>query len=174
MFDLTHLDQVLNRARHVFNRNVGINPVLVIQVDGVNPQSLEGALDSLLDVLRSGIQPAPPGFVLGPGRPTELRCDHHSAPEGSEGLADQFLVRVWTVNFGRIEKRDAPLHGGSQQRDHRVPVRNRAVGPTHPHATETESRHFKGALPQLTFLHTQYRSQVTRQCSSARVDLMIS
>ena len=45
MLDLTLLDQILHRTRHMLDRHVGINPVLIQQVDDVDLQPLQRRLD---------------------------------------------------------------------------------------------------------------------------------
>jgi hypothetical protein len=39
--DLALRDQVLHRARDILDRDVGVDPVLVVEVDGVDPQALQ-------------------------------------------------------------------------------------------------------------------------------------
>ena len=53
------LDQFLHRARHVFDRHVRVDAVLIEQVDGVDLEPLERALGGLLDVLRPAVQARP-------------------------------------------------------------------------------------------------------------------
>jgi hypothetical protein len=48
VFDLALLDQLLHRAGDVFDRHIRINPVLIEQIDDIDPEPLERALDSLL------------------------------------------------------------------------------------------------------------------------------
>src|SRR6266496_4365426 len=47
----TLLNQVLHRSRHVFDRHVRVNTVLIEQIDGIDLESLKRALGDLLDVL---------------------------------------------------------------------------------------------------------------------------
>jgi hypothetical protein len=56
VLDLTLLNQFLYRSCHVFDWHVWINPVLIEQVDCLNLEPFDRALDGLLDVLRSAIQ----------------------------------------------------------------------------------------------------------------------
>ena len=44
---LALLDQLLHRARDVFDRHVRVDPVLVEEIDDVDPQPLERALGDL-------------------------------------------------------------------------------------------------------------------------------
>jgi hypothetical protein len=54
--DLTLLDQVLHCAGDIFDLHVGINPVLIEQVDDFDPKPLERAFDCLVDMFRSAVQ----------------------------------------------------------------------------------------------------------------------
>ena len=56
MLDLALLDQVLDRSRHVFDRHVGIDAVLIEQIDAVGPEPLQRGLGDLPDVLRPAVQ----------------------------------------------------------------------------------------------------------------------
>jgi hypothetical protein len=53
---LALLDQLLHRARHIFDGHVGIDAMLIEQVDDIDLEPLERALDGLLDVLRPAVQ----------------------------------------------------------------------------------------------------------------------
>jgi hypothetical protein len=41
VFDLAILNQVFYCSCHVFDRNLRVNPVLIEQIDGIGPKSLE-------------------------------------------------------------------------------------------------------------------------------------
>src|SRR5690348_6516429 len=116
--------------------------MLIVEVNSIDAQATEGALDGLLDVLRPGVQATPPGLALGGGSPTELGRDDDLGTERSQRFTHEFFVRVRTVNFGRIEEDHAALYRRAQQRDHFLTVRDRAVGPAHAHAAETEGGDF--------------------------------
>ena len=57
----------------------------------------------------------------------ELRGDHHLVAERCERLADQFFAGVGTVDFGRVEERDAAVMGLAQDCDALGPVDARPV-----------------------------------------------
>ena len=54
--DFPRLDEVFDRARHILDWHLRIDPVLVIEIDAVSLEALQRALDHLLDVLRTAIQ----------------------------------------------------------------------------------------------------------------------
>jgi hypothetical protein len=60
VLDLALLDQVFHRSSHVFDRHVGIDAMLIEQVDRFDLESLERGLGNLLDVFG-----ATQGFTVG-------------------------------------------------------------------------------------------------------------
>src|SRR5881409_3259281 len=69
-------------------------------------------------------------------------------PRNGASFSDQLFVGQRAIDLGRIEERNASIHGRVEQKDHLLPVRNRAVGPAHSHAAEPERRHLEAALPK--------------------------
>jgi hypothetical protein len=90
MPDLAGPDQLLDRARDVLDRHVRIDPVLIEQVDHVEPQTLQRSFGNLPDVLGSTVQAglSAPGIDL----ESELGRDRHAPAKRRQCLADQFLV----------------------------------------------------------------------------------
>ena len=66
---------------------LGIDPVLVVEIDAVGPEALERALDHLLDVLGSAVETA--RFEV----ETELGRDDDLVAEGRERFSDELFVR---------------------------------------------------------------------------------
>jgi hypothetical protein len=58
MPDLALPDRVLDRARHIVNRHVRVDTVLMEQINGIGLDSLERRLRYLLDVLRPLCEPS--------------------------------------------------------------------------------------------------------------------
>ena len=56
MLHLTFLDQVLDGSGHIFDRHIGVNAMLIEEIDDIDPEPLQRALDGLLDVLGLTIQ----------------------------------------------------------------------------------------------------------------------
>jgi hypothetical protein len=81
--------------------------MLVVQVDVVGAQSLEGTLDGRADVRRAAVEDA--GAAARVRDNTELRRQHHLAAAVLDRPADEFLVGVGTVDFGGVEVRDAKV-----------------------------------------------------------------
>ena len=75
--------------------------------------------------------------------PAEFGGDDHLLAERSEGFADELFVGERAIDFGGVEKGDAELDGGMEERDHLGLVLRRAVGPTHAHAAEADRGDFE-------------------------------
>ena len=56
MLDFACLNQVLDRSRHFFDGHIRVNPVLVKQIDGLDPQALERGIGNPLDLLWAAVQ----------------------------------------------------------------------------------------------------------------------
>src|SRR5947209_10302498 len=137
VFYLALLNQVLHRARRIFNRYVGIHPVLIKQIDNVSLQAREGGLGDFLDVLRTAVEPrlfSRARIDLEP----EFRGDLDLSTKWGECFPDKFFVGEWTVDFGGIEECDAPLHRRANQRSALLLVDGWAEAEAQSHAAETE------------------------------------
>src|SRR3989441_7296913 len=96
VLDLARLNQVLYRSSYVFNRHVRVNTMLIEQVDSLDPEPLERALDGLLDMLWPTVEAR---HTLHAAR-IEIRSevepefggDYHVLAEGSEGFAHKLFV----------------------------------------------------------------------------------
>ena len=59
---------------------------------------------------------------------------------GFKRLAEQLLVLVGAIDFGRVEEGDADVDGAVQRRD-RVLLRLAAIGEAHAHAAKADGKH---------------------------------
>ena len=87
------LDQLLHRSRHVFDGHVGVDAVLIEQVDGVDLEPLERCLGDLLDVLRPAVQAQPAGRPVGLELEAELGGNHHLPANEAESNAGPTLAK---------------------------------------------------------------------------------
>src|ERR1700730_3655659 len=173
VLDLTLLDQVLHRAGDVFDRHVRVNPVLIEQVDDIDFEPLERALDSLLDVLRPTVQARstlhPTGIEVRIEVKPELGGDHYLIAEGSEGFAHELFVYERAVNLGGVKESDAAFHRCAENRGHLLLIFWRAVRKAHAHAAEPDGRDFQVAVSKFALLHLfLLRSAVRRLTSPTR------
>jgi len=140
--------QVLHRSGDVLDRHLGVDPVLIEEIDDVGLQALERGLSDLLDVLGPAVQT---GLLLvGVDLEPELGGDDDPSADRSERFADELLIRERAIHLGRVEERLAALHRSRRgrsspscrQADHRK---------AHPHAAEPNRRDSRPLLPNLRF-----------------------
>src|SRR6184192_3127144 len=145
-------DQFLDRSRHVFDRHVRVDTVLIIEIQDVCPEPFQRTLNALFDALGPAVLDLlPAGITSDP----ELGGDHHLSAYWRQRLPNELFVGVRTVNFGGIEECDAAFDGRADERDHRLLVRWETVALAHPHAAEPEGRDFEIALSKCARLHCQ-------------------
>ena len=144
-------DQVLHRARDVLDRHVGVDAVLVEQIDGVDLEPLERRVDHLLDVLRPTIEA--PLLARRIEFKAELGCDHDLLADRGKRFAHELFVPERAVGLGGVEEGDAAVDGRSNQRDHLLLVGGRPVAEAHAHAAEADGRDLQVAVSESSLLH---------------------
>ena len=70
----------------------------------------------------------------------ELGRDHDPVTYRLEGLADELLVREWTISFSRVEHRHAAFDRRVDQSDGVLAVGGGTVGPRQSHAAVPDRR----------------------------------
>ena len=134
---LAGLDELLDRARDVLDRDVGVDAVLVEQVDRVGAQPPQRPVDGGADVLGSAVHAAGLRAVLVEVE-AELGGDDDLVAHRLERLADELLVVERAVDLGGVEERDAAVDGRAHEVDHLRARRPRPEGLAHAHAAEAE------------------------------------
>src|SRR5215213_8659967 len=138
---LPGLDQILDGAGHVFDWHCGIDAVLIVEIDAIGPEALERFLDDAPDALRPAVQ-----SVRAIDLEAELGRDDNLVADWSERLADQLLVAIGTVDFRRVEERDAALVGIADQTDGLGPVNTRpVVAAAERHVAQAYLRHLQAS-----------------------------
>ena len=90
-----------DRARHVLDGNMRIDPVLVQQVDVVCLRAPQERLDCTADVVRTAVGAR--DFAVFDAK-AELGGDHRLLAAALERPADQFFVAKRAVDFRGVEK----------------------------------------------------------------------
>src|SRR5439155_23654143 len=104
-------------------------------------------------MFRTTVCPTEP-LSIGGDCKSKFRCDYNTVPNRRESLSDEFLIGERAINFCRIEKRDASVHGGTQKRNHFLTISRRAViALAHSHAAESNGCNLKSAFSQFSLLH---------------------
>src|SRR6185312_13734221 len=152
MLDLAFGDQVADGAGDIFDRHVGIDAMLVEQIDDLNTQSLQRSLGGLADGAWMAAQAS---VRLGRWIDCKAKLGRNSdlAAHVAQSLADKLLVDKGTIDFGGIEEGDAQIDCRSDQRDALFTGERVAVSGIQAHAAETYFRDFESVGSQLPHLH---------------------
>ena len=129
---------------------VGIDAVLVVEVDVVDAEPRERRLAGLADVLGAAVDALPAAVVA--AHVAELGRQHDLVASLGDGASDQQLVLERTVDVGRVEEEDAQVEGAVDGGD-RLVVVGHAVELRHPHAAQPLGRHLEPLAAQLACLH---------------------
>src|SRR6266487_6817905 len=152
MFDLPFLNEVLDCSRHVFDRHVRINAMLIEEVDDIGFEARERRLSDFSYLLRPAVESSDfAGFAV--EMESELGGDDHVGAKRSESFAHEFFICEWAVGFSGIEERDAAFHGHPEDSDHLLLILRGTVPEAHSHAAEAQSRDFETALSKRSPLH---------------------
>ena len=152
MLDFAGLDELLNGTGELFDRHLRVDPVLVVEVDGVDAEPLQRPLDGAPEL--TGQQHAPKRLAFdGIDVLRELGRDDDLAAERAERLADKFFVGVRSVDLRGVEEGYAAPDGGTDEGDHLVAVGVAAVPSRHGHASQPDGRDLQTADAELSFLH---------------------
>jgi hypothetical protein len=172
--DRALLDQLLHRSGHVLDWHVGVDAVLVEQVDAVGPEPPERVLDGAPDRLGPAVEALRPAAGLDTFEiPAELRRDHDLVANGLERLTDELLVRERTVHLRGVEEPDAAIDRGADHRDHLLRVTRRAVAEAHRHAAEAELRDLEVAVSKGAGLHRSPRQRGASLSVAARASGLV-
>jgi hypothetical protein len=108
--DVAHFargDELRQGADGVLDGRLRIDAVLVVQIDVIGAQPLQGTFDGDADVRRATVEDA--GAGPGVRDEAELCGQHHALAAVLDGSADKFLVGVRTVDLRGVEVRDAEV-----------------------------------------------------------------
>ena len=133
--DLAFANQVFDRTGDVFDWHVGVDAVLVEEVDPIGLEPLQRRLRHLTNVRRPAVQPSLLAVVE---LEAELGGDHDLVAHWTKRLADQLFVRERSVGFGRVEERDAALEGRADDGNALGMARRLTVAEADPHAAEPD------------------------------------
>src|SRR5262245_17773908 len=73
--------------------------------------------------------------------------------EGSKRLAKQFFILERSVNFSRVEKRNAFFNCGANQRDSVLWIHRLTESEAHSHTAESERRNFQITFSKFALFH---------------------
>lgn len=105
MTDLAGLDEFGDGAGGVLDRHLGVESVLIEQVDVVGAQPLQRSVDNLADVVGLRVQPLETVVDV----EAELGGDPHLVTDRFENRPDEQLILMGAVDLGGVEERDADV-----------------------------------------------------------------
>ena len=103
-FTFTH--QLGHGADGFFDRSVGIDAVLIVEIDTIHVQPAQAGLTRRAHIFGFTVNPAKRRFIV-IAHDAELCRDDDILAVTLQGAAEQLLVRVRTVHVGRVEESDA-------------------------------------------------------------------
>src|ERR1700756_4259153 len=118
MPNLSLLDEVPHCARHIFNGYVRIYAMLIKQIDGVDLESFQRAVDALFDVFRVAVQPDWMRIFVGVDLESKFGCDHDLVAHRCQSLANELLIQEWAVDLSGVEEVDTAFHCCPNEGDH--------------------------------------------------------
>ncbi len=147
---LALLHQPLHGPDGVLDGHVRIDPVLVVEVDGLDPQPPEAGLAGFLDIFRTAVDAE---LAVGRALVAELGGDHRLVPVAvGQRPAEQLLVGAQAIHVGGVQEVGAPIqrlaHGGDG-----FGLVDGPVERSHGHAAETQGRDFQPLAAELAHLH---------------------
>jgi hypothetical protein len=118
------LDQILHDACDVFHRHVGIDSMLVVEVDVIGAEPPQAALDRAANLSRLAVDAASMFARILVDIPAKLGRDLHLVAHAAERFPDHDLIGPRTIGLGRVEKVHAEVDGLSEQSNHLGSVGN--------------------------------------------------
>ena len=136
------LDELGHRADGLLDRDGGVDAVLVVEVEVVDAEALEGGVAGGPHVVGRAVDADP--AAVGVALVAELRGELDLVAAAGDRLADEPLVGEGPVHVRGVEEGDAEVEGAVDGVDPGLLVGG-AVELRHPHAAETEGGDLEGA-----------------------------
>ena len=138
--DLALGDEIGDGSCCLLDRRVGVDAVLVVEVDVVGAEASQRALDGCTDVggAAVGAEGVPVAVVL---HEAELGGDLHLVAAALDGASDELLAVEGPVDLGGVDVGDAELEGAVDGADGLGVVERSAggVGAGHGHGAEADA-----------------------------------
>jgi len=147
----------LTRSGDLLWRNVGVDPVLVEQIDGFHAKASQGGVRSVLDQLG----PAGADRVAVRVDLPELGGDDDLVANGGQSVSHELLVRERAIDLRRVKERHTEVHRLPDQGDRLVPVQRGAAVVTQTHTAQPQRRHLQPARPErplIQGIHASHRT----------------
>ncbi|MNR10705.1 hypothetical protein D3C85_1269690 [compost metagenome] len=153
---LALLHQFGHRPDRLLDRRIGVDAVLIIEVDVIDAEAAQAALDRAAHI---------GGRAVGHSRAVRLAVDPELGGDESlvatplQRLAHQDFIGVGAVHLGRVEQGDAQVECAVDHRNG-LGLVGAAVKGAHAHAAQTDGRDLRAVTAQLAHLHPRIPSDV--------------
>jgi hypothetical protein len=97
------LDQAGHRSNSNFDRYSRVDPVLAVEIDGVDARTLQTRFARADDIFGSAVR----DLAAAIAQVAEFRRHHDAGSASLDSLADDFFIVPPAVHVGAIEHRDA-------------------------------------------------------------------
>ncbi len=149
---LALLDQARHCAHGVFDGHIGVDAVLVVQVDMLHAQPTQAGFACGLHICRAAVDTAH-RRVVGVELDAEFGGQKHFMPARGNRLADQHFIGVRAVHVGGVEQADATIERAMDHRDRGGLVAAVAIECAHPHAAKAQGRNGGAGTAKRAGLH---------------------
>ena len=153
MLDFSFFDEVRHRANRFFDRHIGVDTVLVEQVDAVDAEAFQAALDRSLCI---GSRTVDTNNLVTVETEAEFGSDHQPIALALDRFADQFFILEWAVNLRSIEKGDAKVDGAVDRLDRFIGIGSLTIQDVaafdHRHAADTDGGNLQ-AMTEIAIFH---------------------
>src|SRR4030095_14708405 len=162
--DLSLLLQLRHRTDGLLDRDGRVDPMLIIQADGVDAEPLQRRVTRTLNVFRGPADSQPRAIVV--PNVAELRREYDLTVPITNGAADETLIRARAVCVCRIQEIDSEVQSAMDCRD-RLRIVMFAIELGHAHAAEAQRGNHGTASPELTHVHDANVFDLRRRSSIA-------
>ena len=153
--DLALGHEARHRAPRLLDRDLRVDAMEVVEVDGVDAEPLERGVAGRANV-RGAPVPSERERRLVLQDEAALGREEDSLAAARDGAPDEPLVREGTVGVGRVEVIDAEVDRGAEDVDLGLLVDRRiAVGPGETHASEPNRKNRTAGCANLSAPHAQ-------------------
>lgn len=105
------MDEVPDRACHIFDGHVRVDAMLVEDVDMIGPEAFQSRICDVADALGAAVETVRWHTVP----EAELRGDHHMLANGLQRLSYNLLIETRPISLGGVEKGDTTGMGGANE-----------------------------------------------------------
>ena len=146
---LAGANQFFDGTGDVFDWHLGIDAVLIEQIDRFDPEAFQRRFGDLLDMFGAAVQAVL--LALRVNFETEFCGDDHVSAEWRQGFAHQDFIRKWAV-ISAVSKNVMPCSTAARITAIMACFSTPHLAASHPHAAESDRRDFKITVSKFSFL----------------------